>query len=274
MRDRLVSLRRTLGDWLREGRIHRRDFGAASAATLALSRLLGRGRPPQARPPLWPLRPPGFAHPAYYREGTSDSLVLRQVLGRREYACVGDLDNVETVFDLGGNVGATSLYLLHRYPRARVIFVEPDAGNLRVARRTLAPWAGQVTFVQAGVWDDSVGLRVERGSYRDGREWSIQVRPVRPGEAPDLLGVTVNDLVALCGVTRIDVLKMDIEAAEATVLRGDVSWLKITRAMAVELHGPDCAAALDAALAGYDCERSESGELTVVRDIRPRAASA
>jgi len=266
MRHRLAALRWTLADALREARGHARELGAAAAATLAVSRLVGRT--PQARPPLWRLRLPGYRHPFHYREGTSDALVVRQVLGGREYDCVSRVTDVRTVFDLGGNIGAASFHLLHAYPRARVVFVEPDAGNLRVARRNLAPWAGQVAFVRAGVWDASVDLTVDRGGYRDGSEWAFQVRPTRPGEAADLRGVTVNDLLRGCGAATIDLVKMDIEAAEATVFRGDTAWLAATRTLAVELHGPACEAALGHALAGYAAARSTSGELTVLRDIR------
>ncbi len=267
MRQRLAALRWTAGDTLRQARAHARELGAAPAATLALSRLVGRT--PQRHPPLWPLPLPDYRYPFLYREGTSDALVARNVLGRREYDCVSSLPHVETIFDLGGNVGAASFHLLHAYPNARVLFVEPDAGNLRVARKNLEPWAGQVTFVHAGVWDATTDLVVDRGGYRDGGEWSFQVRPARPGETADLRGVTVNDLLDLSGFDTIDLLKMDIEAAEAPVFRGDLAWLDRTRNAAIELHGPDCEAALAHALTGYASERAHSGELTVLTDIHP-----
>lgn len=269
MRRRLAALRWHLEQAAGEAAADARELGGGPAATLALSGLIGGTA--QAKPPLWPLHLRGYRHPFYYRAGTSDAQVVRQVLGRREHECVAHETGVRTVFDLGGNVGAASFFLLHTYPDARVTFVEPDAENLRVARRNLAPWAGQVTFVQAGVWDASVDLKVDRGHYRDGAAWSIQVRPTRPGEAADLRGVTVNDLLRDCGADGVDLVKMDIEAAEATVFRGDVSWLARTRTLAVELHDPDCVAALDSALAGYDAERTTSGELTVLKNIRRKA---
>ena len=265
MRRRLAHLRWTLAHLRWQAATYARELGVGPAATLALSGLIGGT--PQPRPPLWPLHLRGYRHPFYYREGTSDKEVVRQVLGRREYDCVSGEPAVRTIFDLGGNIGAASFHLLHAYPRATVVFVEPDADNLRVARRNLAPWAGQVTFVRAGVWDASVDLTVDRG-YRDGAEWSIQVRPTRPGEAADLRGVTVNDLLRDCGAGTIDLVKMDIEAAEAVVFRGDTSWLAATRTLAVELHDADCVAALDHALTDYAADRSTSGELTVLKHIR------
>lgn len=270
MRQRLAALRWAAADTLREARLHARELGVAPAATLALSRVVGGTRQP--RPPLWPLRLPGYRHPFYYREGTSDARVARNVLGRREYDCVAFLPGVETIFDLGGNVGAASFHLLHAYPRARIVFVEPDADNLRVARKNLAPWAGQVTFVPAGVWDETTDLVLDRGHYRDGGDWSFQVRPAHPGEVADLRGITVNDLLALSGFDRIDLVKMDIEAAEATVFRGNIAWLADTGAMAVELHGPTCESALAHALNGYEFDRAVAGELTVLTNLKPAGA--
>jgi len=268
LRQRLAHLRWQCAHATREATADARALGVAPAATLALGQVLGGTS--QARPPLWSLRPRGFRHPFHYRPGTSDRLVVRQVLGRREYDCVAHETGVRTIFDLGGNIGAASYFLLHAYPDAQVVFVEPDGDNLRVARRNLAPWAGQVAFVQAGVWDASVGLTVDRGGYRDGEAWSIQVRPTRPGETADLRGVTVNDLLRDCGAATIDLVKMDIEAAEAVVFRGDTAWLAATRTLAVELHDADCVAAFDAALTGYDFVRSVADELTVLTGITRR----
>jgi FkbM family methyltransferase len=262
LRSRLSALRWQLADTWREAKMHAREFVSWKVARrLAYSRWMSRGDSAK----LWPLNLPGFAHPIYYRQGTSDVLVLRQVLAGREYDCVAHEPGVTTLFDLGGNIGAATFFLLHYYPEARVVFVEPDSGNLRVAQATLAPWAGQVTFVQAGVWDQSVGLNVERGQYRDGGEWAFQVRPVRPDETADLQGVTINDLLTQSGFDRIDLMKIDIEAAEETVFQGDTSFLARTKTLAIELHGPSCEAAVEAAVGAYPHMKTVVGETAIYR---------
>jgi len=242
-----------------------RDLGFGVGLQLLASRLFGRA-------PLHRLILPGYRFPVYYRPRSSDVLVLRQVLGGREYGCIGSEPNVTSMLDLGGNIGAASFYLLLRHPNAKVVFVEPDAGNLAVARKTLAPFGERVAFVQSGIWDRAAKLTVERGAYREGGEWAYRVRPATPGEVGDLVGVTIESLLKQRGWASVDLVKMDIEGAEAVAFRGATApaWLPLVRTLAVELHGRDCDAALTAAYADIPHVRSLHGETTVMR----RAAEA
>ena len=214
------------------------------------------------------IRPAGYDYPLYYRAGGSDARVIEQVLVHQEYAAVAALPGVEFIIDCGANIGCTTFYLLHRYPLARAVVVEPDAGNMAVCRRNLAPFRDRVTFVEAGVWPVAGPLVVDRGSYRDGAEWSIQVRPARPGEKPDVNAVTVPDLLAAAGFPRIDLLKIDIEGAEAELFDATAAgWLNTTRNLVVELHGPACERAVDEALAGFRFDRATTAELTIFLNL-------
>ena len=66
----------------------------------------------------------------------------------------------------------------------------------------------------------------------------------------------------LAGFTRIDLLKIDIEGAEVDLLLKDAErWLPQVRNLSIELHGPECEAALERALAPYTYQRQMLGEL-------------
>ena len=87
------------------------------------------------------------------------------------------------------------------------------------------------------MWGRDAALRVERRSFRDGREWSFQVRECAPGEAPEVQGLSITSLVSGAGGGRIDVLKMDVEGTEQLVFSdGAQEWLPRTGALAVEIH--------------------------------------
>ncbi len=217
------------------------------------------------------VRLPGFRFPLFYRAGTSDADVIHQVFVRREYECAAGLPGIEFIIDCGANIGTSAFYLLHRYPSARVVVVEPDAGNMAVCRKNLAPFGNQVTFVQAGVWSSTGPLVVERGKFKDGAEWSFQVRPAMPGEPVDVHATTIMELMAQAGLPRIDLLKIDIETAEIAVFGLESQkWLRLTRNLAIELHGPECEKAVTAALAGFQSGVAHRGELTLYRDITSR----
>ena len=195
--------------------------------------------------------------------------MIEQVFVSREYECIADLPCVSFIADCGANIGCSTYYLLHRYPKARAVVAEPDSRNMAVCRKNLAPFGDRVTFVQAGVWSSSGALVIERGAFRDGAEWATQVRPATPGEAADVPAVTVLDLMTAAGFPRLDVLKVDIEGSEVQVFGpGCERWLSATRNIAVELHGPECERVVTAALARFRHRIDRSGELTVYRDIR------
>ncbi|HEV3386583.1 MAG TPA: FkbM family methyltransferase [Gemmata sp.] len=233
-----------------------------------------RCRPTSRRGRIRSIRLPGYRFPLFYRAGTSDADVIHQVFVRREYECAARLPGIEFIVDCGANIGTSAFYLLHRYPGARVVVVEPDPGNMAVCRRNLAPFGKQVTFVQAGVWSSTGPLVVERGQFGDGAEWSFQVRPAQSGEPDQISAFTIADLMAAGGFARIDLLKVDIEAAEKEVFGpGSQEWLQLTRNLVIELHGPECERVVAAALSGFVSGIAHCGELTLYGNITPRDGS-
>jgi len=192
-----------------------------------------------------------------------------QIFAAQEYACLLDLKYVDLIVDAGANVGFSSVYFLSRFPSCRVIAVEPDAANYRALQRNLAPYADRVQLYHGGVWSKSVGLMIEAQGYRDGRDWTRQVRECAAGEQPHIQATTIDDLLETSGQSRLSLLKMDIEGAEAVVF-ADPScqqWLPKTEAIAIELHddsgfGP-ASDLFHAAIRDQRFQISHSGELTI-----------
>jgi FkbM family methyltransferase len=226
---------------------------------------LGTARPGH----LARIRIRGHRHPLFFRPGGSDWRVIEQVLIEREYECLAVIPNLEFIVDCGANIGCTTFHLLHRHPAARAIVIEPDEGNMAVCRRNLAAFGDRVIFIQAGVWSVAGDLVVERGTHRDGNEWSFQVRLARPGETAEVPAISIPEVVARAGFPHIDALKMDIEGSEAEVFRtGWEAWLPFVKNIAVELHGPECERVVNEAMASFRFERTQTRELTVFRNIQ------
>jgi FkbM family methyltransferase len=255
-------------------KIRRRwDRFRAAAAELgpraAVGRLLPVGLRAGRGSDYW-IRPRHAAHPVCVRGGTSDSEVLYQVFVEREYGCLDDLAGVRLVIDCGANVGYSSAYFLSQHTDCHVVAVEPDPANFAAMQRNLAAFGHRVTLVRAGVWSQTARLAMSQERYRDGQEWSRQVRLCGPGEEADLEGVDVGSLLAASGYERISVLKVDVEGAEAVIFAENYRpWLDKVDAIAIELHedsmfgnGP---AVFFAAIAGQGFEVSQSGELTICR---------
>lgn len=209
------------------------------------------------------MHPSCVQHPVHLRIGTTDAATYLQVLVQQQYLAVGELAP-EIIVDCGANAGFTSAWMLSRWPKARVVALEPFPGSAAIARRNLAPYGARAELREAAIWSHAGRLVVEAVP---GNEWGVQVREARAGEAGDVDALGIADL----GLPRIDLLKIDIEGSETELFSARTdAWLPSVGAIAIELHGPQHRAVFEAALAGYDYAVHDEGELTIVTGLRRR----
>jgi FkbM family methyltransferase len=210
-------------------------------------------------------------HPIFMRIGSSDREVLGQIFIEEEYAPV-ELSRPKMILDLGANVGYSSAYFLSKYPTARVLAVEPDPGNYDICCRNLEPFGQRAKVIHGAAWPECAKLVLDRGTWRDGREWTTQVKPATQTTTSTYVnGYDMPALLGLCQAAEIDLLKIDIEKSELELFsRNTDGWLPRVRNLCVELHGRDCEEVFFRALAGYSYDLSRSGELTVCRNLRIR----
>lgn len=219
-----LSLARAYGP-----RAARRRIGAAEYKRLQRLAAAPAGGEPEA------FDPPGMDHPLWVRPGTTDADVFEGNILRRIYACIEPKSPPKLIIDAGVNVGYASAFLLHAFPTARVIGLEPDAGNFEMATRNLAPYASRVDLRRLGLWSRPARLKVEIGERADG----IQVVEVGDNESFDCEGIDLLTLLNEAPEARIDIFKCDIEGAERYVFEADCDpWLERTDIIAMEIHDP------------------------------------
>jgi FkbM family methyltransferase len=234
-------------------------FGALSAARMV------------AGPPgVLELRSPELRHPVGARTRSSDPQVFIQVLMDREYLPISELPGVESVIDLGANVGYSSAFFLSRYPAARCVAMEPDPANFSLLSRNLAPYGDRAVCVRGGAWNRRCNLALSESVYRDGAEWTRQVRECPEGTAGSFPGFDVPSLMDMIGARRVSILKVDIEGAEAVVFDGTcASWIDAVDSLAIELHDDSdfgmCSPVFWRAVADRGFSFARSGELVIAR---------
>ena len=243
-----------------------RRYGPAAAfffLSANLRRKSGSTRQTIHRLPLKSLQ-----HPLALRDGRSDPFFFGQIFLDEEFAPTRGLD-VSTIIDLGGNAGLASVWFLNVFPRARVVTIEANPDNYPSLEANLHPYGHRATVVKGGVWWRRTALALVRRQ----NEGDAHVREAAPGDNPaDLMeGWDIPALMELVGFTRIDLLKIDIEGAEVDLLLKDADrWLPHVRNLSIELHGPECEAALERALAPYTYQRQMLGELIFCFHLRPK----
>lgn len=206
---------------------------------------------------------PEYRHPIYLRLGTSDVFAIDQVFGREEYGKVSEVILPRVIVDCGANIGCTSVYLLNRFPNARLIAIEPDPGNYHICALNLAPYGSRATLMQAAIWSHSTSLCFNQQPYRDGLEWSRRVRPTCGEEPTDCTAIGMREMMAQCGIDYIDLLKIDIEGSEKELFQGECgAWLPQVRTIAIELHDAESRNVFLAATSPYPGKLKRDGEIT------------
>lgn len=210
------------------------------------------------------VHPSQLDHPVTVRMGTSsDPDVFDQLFLADELAFAKSLSNIRTIVDLGANVGFASARFLSAFHDSKVIAVEPDPDNAAICRANLAPYGSRARLIEGGVWHTSGGLMLVRGAFRDGREWTTQVRSARADETPDTMAYDIDSLTQ----EPIDLLKIDIEGSEQALFSLNTGWLDRVRHLCIELHGPECEKAVLDALSIYRCTVVSCGEYRLFLDL-------
>jgi FkbM family methyltransferase len=179
-----------------------------------------------------------------FRAGSAaDAEVVQQVFVRREYS-VADFHRGEEIarlgasmedpliVDCGANIGAASVWFTVTFPRARVLAIEPEAGNFAFLERNSAlrprvtPIRGAIAGIpgELSVTDPGIGEWGYRTSTSPTDDARLRVR-----------AWTVRELVEAHGGTPF-ILKIDVEGAEADLFRASDDVLDRFPVVMIELH--------------------------------------
>lgn len=182
----------------------------------------------------------GMKTPVRVRLGTTDMQTAAEIYFGGQYDRVidGTLGPMRTIVDLGANAGYSVALWRDRFAGCRVVAVEPDAANMAVCRRNSGPATGQlveVKLVQACVAGTPRQVTLDRA----GGEWAYEMREVGKAEGDAIDAIPLMQILKDGGIEgEIDLLKCNIEGAEAEVFAGGPEWVRRVRNMVVDVHKP------------------------------------
>lgn len=213
----------------RVARWYVRRFGPVMGLRLwtraLLPRLLPRNR-------LVTIQVPAARAPLLVRAQTSDILVFYDVFVEAHHA-VPMRREPRLIIDAGANVGYASAYFASRFPGARIVALEVDAGNFAMLQRNVAPYPNVIPR-HAGLWRRSVPLVIENA---DDSEWAFRAVEAQRGTPATVDGISIPDLLAEGSEGRVDLLKIDIEGSERELFSAGIdAWIDRVDMILVEIH--------------------------------------
>jgi FkbM family methyltransferase len=196
-------------------------------------------------PRAMPVAHPGVAlcvrgenSPTFIRPVRTDIRAFKEVVLAGQYDHVREVvaPDARVVLDLGANIGLTLRRWRRLFPTSTIVGVEPDAQNVRLcALNTRGDARTTVVPACVGATRRSVVLDARGGPGE------FKMTETVGNGAASIEAITVDDVLARAGVssaTPIDLLKCDIEGAEAEVFAAGGAWLSRVGAIAIEIHGP------------------------------------
>ncbi len=165
-----------------------------------------------------------------------------------------------SILDLGANIGTASIDFALRYPQASITAIEPVAENFRLLQKNIA------SFPNIRALNVAVGKQDGRAAvYGQGHNLQMQLVSAS-SEALGLEEITVRDLNGLLpelGITRIDLIKIDVEGAEYDILTSlHPDLLRRVKWIVGELHGVRDFALLDYLSTWFEVD----GRKTITKD--------
>lgn len=129
------------------------------------------------------------------------------------------------IVDIGANVGVSVNYFLSQYPGAHIIAYEADPDVFTCLQQNIGAQAARVTLHNQAVWVENTRLPFAQEGADGGR--------LTGAGGIDVPAVDIREVLA---GKRIDLLKIDIEGAEETVLPACAGHLDRVERVFVEYH--------------------------------------
>lgn len=172
--------------------------------------------------------------------------ISRDILAGKTYPYLPFVHDVRVVFDVGANCGATSVHFARHYPDAQIHSFEPGSEARAFLERNAAERANmQVHPIGLSSVDEVVPLYKGDGDIGMG---SVFRRTVNLADSEPVQLRVGGGFAAERGISRIDVLKVDVEGCEIGVLEGLADLLPTVKVLYVEYDSRQSRREIDAML--------------------------
>ena len=153
---------------------------------------------------------------------------------------------LDTIIDVGANIGASALYFLTQNPR-RMICFEPSAENFGFLKQNLTGLANVETY-QCGLFSRDCDVPLYTGRHQ-AMQNSV-IKSIETGDAYETIKLRkASTVLSELNVDRISVLKIDTEGCEVPILTDIAALLPRVDMLYLEYHSETDRHDIDAMMA-------------------------
>ncbi|TVQ68247.1 MAG: FkbM family methyltransferase [Balneolaceae bacterium] len=172
----------------------------------------------------------------FFFEDAGDFELLDEVFLKGSYYFSQLAGDRPVIFDIGANIGVSTLFFALKWPGATICSVEPDPENFRRLKQ-ITSVLPNISLYNLAVWSEISEIpfyrNVKRGSS------SSVLSTGNHKEKIFIATITLSELMEQTGTKQVSLLKFDVEGAEEKVFSGFTQFQNIEQ-LAGELHHDLC----------------------------------
>lgn len=159
-----------------------------------------------------------------------DIAIFYEVFFSRTYKISKKYIKGGTVIDAGAHIGFTSLYLwVHHYPNSRFLCIEPSISNIELLRYNTKRLNCEIMNIALSNYCGE--------GYLDIAPLSYNYKLTTPNLSHSKIEIrTLQAIYEEKKISKIQLLKLDIEGEENIIFNNFENWLKKTTLIIVEVH--------------------------------------
>lgn len=137
------------------------------------------------------------------------------------------------IMDLGANIGFTSIFFSLQYPNAKIYALEAEEENYKILKKNVS--FSKNIISKHGAIDTKDGI-VFLSSPDLSYNFKISDTVTEIGEK--VQAYSMKSYMELLEIDHIDLLKIDVEGLEQSLLKNNNEWLSKVDNIIIELHDP------------------------------------
>jgi FkbM family methyltransferase len=163
-----------------------------------------------------------------FPDAASFLFIYNEIFVKQIYEFQADTEN-PYIIDAGANIGMSTIYFKQLYPHAEIVAFEPDQSIAKYLYQNIASFGlTNVTVVEKALWNEETVLRF----FSEGADGG---RVATATDQSNIIEIPTTRLRKYLNRV-VDLLKIDIEGAELTVLEDCKDLLHHVKHLFVEYH--------------------------------------